>query len=74
VTAQIIETVPCIRCNETSTITVDADAHRRWTSGELIQDAFPDMTADRRELLISGTHSACLDAMFNTEEEELESA
>jgi hypothetical protein len=69
----IIETVPCIRCNETSSITVDADSYTKWAVfGELIQDAFPDMTADNRELLISGIHPACWDAMFNTEEEELE--
>lgn len=63
------KTRPCIRCNETSTITVDADAHRRWTSGELIQDAFPDMTADNRELLISGIHPACWDSMFEGDDQ-----
>jgi len=57
-------TKPCIHCNETSAITVDAAAHRRWRSGALIQDAFPDMDADTRELLISGTHMTCWDAMF----------
>ena len=67
-------TKPCIRCHETSAITVDADGYRRWRSGRLIQEAFPDMSADNWELLISGTHEACWDAMFGTEEEALERA
>ena len=67
-------TKPCLHCNETSTLTVDADAYRSWKSGVLIQEAFPDMTADDRELLISGIHPACWDAMFGAEEEELEHA
>ena len=61
-------TKPCIHCNETSAITVDAAAHRRWRSGALIQDAFPDMDADTRELLISGIHPACWDAMFGDDQ------
>ena len=61
-------TKPCIHCNETSTITVDAASYRRWRSGALIQDAFPDMDADTRELLISGIHPACWDTMFGEEQ------
>jgi len=57
-------TKPCIHCNETSAITVDAVAYRRWRSGAYIQEAFPDMDADNRELLVSGTHPACWDTMF----------
>ena len=54
-----IKTPRCILCNKTSTITVDADAHRRWQNGTLIQNAFPNLDNDTRELLISGTHDAC---------------
>ena len=61
-------TKPCIHCNETSTLTVDADGYRQWVSGALIQDAFPDMDADNRELLISGIHPACWDTMFGEEQ------
>lgn len=71
----IVETSPCIRCNETSELVVDADSYTKWTVfGELIQDAFPNMTTDNRELLISGIHPACWDSMFGEEEEELENA
>ena len=61
-------TKPCIHCNKTSSLTVDADGYRQWVSGALIQDAFPDMDADNRELLISGTHPACWDTMFGDDQ------
>ena len=61
-------TKPCTHCGETSKLRVDADAYRQWVSGALIQDAFPDMDADNRELLISGTHPACWDTMFGDDQ------
>ena len=35
-----------------------------------IQDALPEWGADKRELLITGTHSECWDAIFEDDEEE----
>lgn len=63
------KTRPCVVCSERSVLTVDADAYRQWLHGELIHKAFPDMTADRRELLISGTHPACWDSMFEGDDQ-----
>lgn len=57
-------TPPCMCCGERGTVVVPTDAHNRWRAGELAQVAFPDLTADVREQLISGTHPACWDAMF----------
>jgi hypothetical protein len=54
-----VKTRRCIMCGKTSTITVDAAAHRRWKAGTLIQKAFPDLNSVTRELLINGTHPAC---------------
>lgn len=54
-----VTTKRCVLCGKSSTLTVDADAHRRWRGGTLIQKAFPDLDADSRELLISGTHPSC---------------
>jgi hypothetical protein len=34
------------------------------------QDAFPHLTADERELLISGTCGSCFNAMFPEDDEE----
>jgi hypothetical protein len=39
-----------------------------WRSGTLIQRAFPEMPADQRELLITGTHPACWDRLFAEDE------
>ena len=61
-------TRPCTHCGSASTLTVDADGYRQWRSGAYIQEAFPDMDADTRELLVSGTHPACWTAMFGEEQ------
>ena len=54
----------CRKCHETTLYSLDQDALARWQSGELIQNAFPHLTADERELLISGTCGKCFDALF----------
>lgn len=59
-----ITTRRCIMCGQTSEVTVDADGHRRWKNGTLVQRAFPDMDIDQRELLINGTHAACFESLF----------
>ena len=35
-----------------------------WQNGKLIQDAMPYLSADERELIISGTCGKCFDEMF----------
>ena len=39
-------------------------------AGENIQIAFPDLTADQREILISGICPECWDKIFPPEEDE----
>lgn len=38
--------------------------------GKFIQDVFPELNADEREFMISGTHSVCWNEMFKDNEEE----
>jgi hypothetical protein len=57
----------CQWCRKESSITVDREAFDRWQRGELIQNVFPDIPKDEREILISGTHPACWDAMWEDE-------
>ena len=60
--------VSCIKCEEAQHITVghaDLDA---WQGGALIQDAMPYLSADDREILISGVCGECFDNMFAGEE------
>jgi len=69
----------CMYCNEASILEADLTAeqvqrvinwmHTPRTTRPLIQHALPFLTADQRELLLSGTHSACFDTMFPEEEE-----
>lgn len=54
----------CRDCGDIFEITVDATAYNRWLAGALIQECFPKMSADVRELLISGICGKCFDKIF----------
>lgn len=47
---------------------LEVDAYNRWRSGELIQDAFPRLAKDQRELLISGVTPEAWEQTFGEEE------
>ena len=64
-----VKTPPCPECNKRSDVEVDEDAYIRWANGELIQVAFPHMSPDDRELLITGTHPECWAKIFEGMEE-----
>lgn len=64
-----IETV-CPFCGHRNTIAVYADDYERWQAGGLVQDCFPYLSADDREMLISGICPKCWDSMFPDEEED----
>jgi hypothetical protein len=56
-------------CGESRTLEVPAEGFERWQAGELIQNAMPELSADDREQLISGTCGACWDRLFPSEDE-----
>ena len=59
--------VGCIKCAEAQHISVgiaDVDA---WENGALIQDAMPYLSADDREILISGICGKCFDKIYGVE-------
>ena len=62
--------VPCRLCNEAKDLTVNIEGFIAWQGGKLIQEALPELDADDRELLISGTCPTCWDKMFPSDEEE----
>jgi hypothetical protein len=37
---------------------------KAWVMGNKIQEVLPELSAEQRELLISGTCGACFDRMF----------
>jgi hypothetical protein len=65
-----VKTKTCVVCNQYEIWSLNRQAVESWQGGELIQNAFPDMSMSDRELLISGTHPACWDKLFPGEEEE----
>ncbi len=58
----------CMVCGKHSLLEVDADKYFRWKDGELVQNIWPEMPADWREMLVTGTHPGCWEAMFGEEE------
>jgi predicted metal-binding protein len=66
-----VVTVACMGgCDKPHEVHVDTSAYLAYKAGELAQRAFPTMSADQRELLISGTCGTCWNEMFPPEEEE----
>lgn len=59
----------CMVCNGDSTMTVDRESYFKWRKGMFIQNAFPNLSADQREQLMTGTHGKCFDNMFADSED-----
>ena len=65
----------CMYCQKSATIGLTPDEQMRYEQlqrGKIthIQDALPEWSADKRELLITGTHPECWDAIFEDVDEE----
>ena len=61
----------CVVCKKRAELhDVDALGYMEWSQfGRPIQDALPDLDADQRELLISGTHAHCWQRLFGGDDE-----
>ena len=67
-----LETV-CPFCGQVTKVLVYEDDYYAWRFGDkLIQDAFPYLTANEREMVKTGICGACWDTMFGLPEEEEE--
>lgn len=64
-----IETI-CPFCHKPHTVQVHGKDYHAWQNGELAQNAFPYLSANEREMLISGICPTCWDDMFSSEEDE----
>lgn len=64
----LVTTCPC--CGRINEIEVNAMDYLRWRDGMLAQNAFPYLTAEEREMLISGICPTCWDDTFSSDEEE----
>lgn len=55
--------VNCCECGDLHTPEVPGDSYMRWIAGELVQNAFPDISGEKRELLVSEACPACFRKM-----------
>lgn len=54
----------CPICHKVSEVCVDDKGYLKYIEGELCQDAFPDLSATEREIIISGMCKECQDMIF----------
>lgn len=54
----------CPFCGHVNSIFVNENDYFDWQDGELVQNAFPYLSADEREMLISGICPDCWEKMF----------
>jgi len=60
----------CPICNKEFSVTVEFDKFQAWQRGDMhIQDAFPELTPDQRELFLTGYCRDCWKNIFSGEEE-----
>lgn len=57
--------IQCSKCNKIFQFELDSSKLKRWQHGEKIQNLFPELSADDRELLISGVCGECFDKMWS---------
>ena len=64
-------TIECPICHHANEVMVNEEDYLAWAfDGELVQNAFPYLSADEREMLISGICPTCWDKMFDEDDEE----
>lgn len=66
----VCKRITCRVCGSATEITVPAERFLAWQTGTLIQCAFPELTTDQRELLISGICGKCFDRVMGEELDE----
>ena len=57
-------TLQCPFCGDYHKVSMNETTYYNWCSGELIQNAMPDMTPTEREQLISGLCPNCQEKIF----------
>lgn len=62
--------VICQTCFTRYEFEIDPEDYYAFRNGKFAQEAFPYLTADQRELLVSQTCGPCFDRMFPEDEDE----
>ncbi len=62
--AKKVLNITCNLCDDTKELIIYEEDYQRFQAGTKVQLAFPYLSADDRELLISGTCGECFDKLF----------
>lgn len=66
---KVTVSIPCRQCGVVHKVRVGLDDLEAWQSGEnLVQEAFPYLSAEQRELLLTRICSDCWNNMFGQPE------
>ncbi len=65
---QVSISTVCPFCGRSNEVEVNENDYWDWQDGMLVQDAFPYLSADEREMLITGICPTCWDKMFGGDE------
>jgi len=59
----------CPKCGKLQVIEVEGSQYNDWMAGKNIQIAFPNLTPDQREILMSGICPECWEKIFPPDDE-----
>jgi hypothetical protein len=62
-----VRTIPCPECGRQDVFDVTDFEIEKYRNGAHIQNAFPNLTADQREQLITGLDKECWDKVMGPE-------
>ena len=63
----------CPHCKERSFFAFNKEEYERlFVKNEFVHVVFPDLSAEEREVMISGTHPKCWNEMFENLDEDLD--
>lgn len=65
----ILTTKPCPRCGNADELLVNGSDYEKYMAGMRVQDAFPTLSAGRREQILTGYHPECWDIDIKEDEE-----
>jgi hypothetical protein len=61
---KVKQEIGCKHCPRKYEVELDPHDLVRWANGELIQNAMPYLTADERELIMTGTCGECWERLW----------
>lgn len=65
----VIKCPKCPVCGLSGMVIAPLSAWNEYANGMHVQNAFPMLNADQREMIVSGTHSKCWDELWGDDED-----